>query len=31
MQFVPECYKIEEMCVEAVDACPFVFTSVPDR
>ena len=31
MQFVPECYKTQEMCLKAVDACPFVFESAPNR
>ena len=30
MQFIPECYNTQEMCVKVVDACPFVFGFVPD-
>ena len=30
IQFVPEYYKTQEMCVKAVDTCPFVFDSVLD-
>ena len=30
IQFVSECYKNQEMCVKAVDTCPFVYDSVPD-
>ena len=31
MQFIPECYKTQEMCVRAVNTCPLVFGSVSDR
>ena len=31
IQFVCEYYKTQEMCVKAVDTCPFVFGSVPDQ
>ena len=30
MQFAPECYVTQEVCVKAVDTCSFVFDSVPD-
>ena len=30
MQFAPECYVTQEVCVKAVDICSFVFDSVPD-
>ena len=30
MQFVPECYKTQEICDKVVDTCPFVFDSLPD-
>ena len=30
MQFVPECYKTQEMCKKNVDFCPFVTGSVAD-
>ena len=25
IEFVPECYKSQEICDKAVDTCPFVF------
>ena len=31
IQFAPECYKTQEMCLEAADICPFVFNSALDR
>ena len=31
MQFVPECYTSQEIYDKAVDACYFVFDSVPDQ
>ena len=30
MQFVPECYKSQEMFDKAVNTCRFVSDSVPD-
>ena len=27
IQFVPECYKNQEMCVRAVNTCCFIFAS----
>ena len=31
MQFVPECYKSQEMCDKAVNRSFFVFNSIPDH
>ena len=31
IQFVPECYKTQEMCIKTVDTCLFKFDSVPDQ
>ena len=30
IQFVPDQYKTQEICVKAVDTCPFVFDSVSE-
>ena len=30
LQFIPECYKTQEICDKAVDTCLFVFDSVAD-
>ena len=30
LEFVSDCYKTQEMCVEVVDTCLSVFDSVPD-
>ena len=30
IQFVPDRYKTQKMCVKAVDTCPFISDSVPD-
>ena len=30
IKFVPKCYKAQELCVEAVDTCPFIFNFVSD-
>ena len=31
IQSVPECYKTQEMCDNAVHTCSFAFDSVSDR
>ena len=31
IQFVPEGGESQETCDKAIDTCPFVFASVPDR
>ena len=31
LEYVPECFKTQEMCDKVVDTCPFVFDSIPDR
>ena len=30
LEYVPECFKTQEMCDKVVDTCPFVFDSIPD-
>ena len=30
IQFIPECFKIQEMCDKPVDTSLFLFNSVPD-
>ena len=31
IQFVPDLYKTQEMCVKTVDTCSFVFKYVSDQ
>ena len=31
MQLVHDCYRTQEVCVTAVDTCPFIFDSVSDQ
>ena len=31
IQFAPECYESQKVCVKAVDTCSFVLNSVPDQ
>ena len=31
IKFVPECYKTQEMCFEAVNGCFLVFDSITDQ